>query len=405
MVSASMFAIAVFVVLKYVPSNPAAINLGGNANPIHHWQTTQTAFATCLILDFISWLWTVNRDKSRLFYLAVVINGLPVVTYTLLANGVTPILIDTYGRRLPIIRYLQWLFTTPSMLYLYSIISSVPDSDVVKSMVLGAGVILFGFVGGIAPQPFGIIFISMSFATFYFVLGSLNKMIVTAIEDTLLEDASYRGALRGARHFMTLTWAGIPLVWTISVLGLVSNNVEELLFSLLDFASKAGISCTILHSAIKTHAEKHDERLQAELQLERARTIEALEEAARTKASPPTACGAPRESAEGQGARGLHTSIRDLASSVLALVHACGPGEGAKKAANAGGIGACCCRPLLPPPIPTTSLAARAITPSSAANYQLAVLARARRWATESWDAQKALLRRCVLGAPHTARV
>ena len=93
---------------------------------------------------------------------------------------------------------------------------------------------------------------------------------------------------------------------------------------------------TILHSAIKTHAEKHDERLQAELQLERARTIEALEEAARTKASPPTACGAPRESAEGQGARGLHTSIRDLASSVLALVHACGPGEGAKKAANAG---------------------------------------------------------------------
>jgi hypothetical protein len=41
----------------------------------------------------------------------------------------------------------------------------------------------------------------------------------------------------------------------------------------------------ILHSSIKTHAEKQDERIQAQLKQERARTIEALQEAAPIKAS------------------------------------------------------------------------------------------------------------------------
>ena len=286
-VSACLFCAVVALVLKYVKTEPEASLLGGEQISLHHWGLTQMAFATCLLLDFISWLWTVDKDKSRLFYFALVINGLPVLTYGLLSYGSTPILMDNYGRRFVIIRHLQWLFTTPSMLYLYSIISSVPSREVIQYMTMGGSVILFGLLGSVAPQPFGIFFIGMAFFTFYFVLGALNRMISSAIEDSSLEDAAYRGALRGARLFMTLTWAGIPVVWTASALGVVSHRVEETLYSLLDFASKAGVSCMILHSSIKTHAEKQDERMQAQLQQERARTIEALQEAARIKARPP----------------------------------------------------------------------------------------------------------------------
>ena len=152
-------------------------------------------------------------------------------------------------------------------------------------MAMGGGVIIFGALGAVAPQPLGFIFMAMSFGTFYFVLSALNKLISAAIADSTLEEAAYRGALRGARLFMTLTWAGIPLVWTLSTLGFVSLRGEETLYELLDFASKAGVSCMILHSSIKTHAEKQDERVQAQLQQERARTIVALQEAARLKAS------------------------------------------------------------------------------------------------------------------------
>jgi hypothetical protein len=56
-----------------------------------------------------------------------------------------------------------------------------------------------------------------------------------------------------------------------------------------------GVSCMILHSSIKTHAEKQDERIQAQLKQERARIIEALQEAAPIKASslPPPPCSGP----------------------------------------------------------------------------------------------------------------
>jgi bacteriorhodopsin len=284
--SITLFFPTLLLVLKFVPTDPAALLLGGEPIPPHQWALTQMAFATCLLLDFISWLWTVDRDKSRLFYFALVINGLPVVTYGLLASGVTPILIDSHGRRLIVIRYLQWIFTTPTMLYLYSIISSIPNNDVITSMGLAVSVLIFGLVGSIMPFPFDIIFIGLSFFAFYFVLVSLTKMITVAINDSSLEDTTYRGALRGARLFMTLTWVGIPLIWTLAYVGAVSHRVEETLFSMLDFASKAGVSCMILNSSIKTHAEKQDERMQAALQEERARTIDALQEAARMKARP-----------------------------------------------------------------------------------------------------------------------
>jgi hypothetical protein len=51
------------------------------------------------LLDFISWLWTVHKDKRRLFYLAFVINGIPVLTYSLLSSGDAPILMDMHGTR------------------------------------------------------------------------------------------------------------------------------------------------------------------------------------------------------------------------------------------------------------------------------------------------------------------
>jgi bacteriorhodopsin len=293
LMSIAMFIISVTVLLHFVETDPAAMILGGGKVPEHQWALTQMAFATCLFLDFISWLWTVDKDKSRLFYLALVINGLPVITYGMLANGMAPVLIDVHGRRLVVIRYLQWLFTTPSMLYLYSIISSIPTSEVVTSMVLGATVIILGFIGSIIRFPFDLLSISLAIYSFSFVVRFLIKTISLAIEESSLEDTSYRGALGGARWFMVLTWVGIPVVWTMGYFHLVSYLAEEVMFEFFDFSSKAGISCMILHSSIKTYAEKQDEKAQAELQQERNRTIEALQESARMKVRDPQACHPP----------------------------------------------------------------------------------------------------------------
>ena len=92
-----LFLIASNVLISLVETDPAALTLGGHPLPTMEWTRTQMAFITSLILDFISWLWTVHSDKARLFHLAVVINGIPVITYGLMSSGAAPVLIDQHG--------------------------------------------------------------------------------------------------------------------------------------------------------------------------------------------------------------------------------------------------------------------------------------------------------------------
>ena len=92
-----IFIVCAYFIVIYLETDPRAVDLGGTPLPKDQWSATQTAFMTSLILDFISWLWTVHKDKTRLFYLAFVINGVPVLTYKLLASGLAPILMDAHG--------------------------------------------------------------------------------------------------------------------------------------------------------------------------------------------------------------------------------------------------------------------------------------------------------------------
>jgi bacteriorhodopsin len=117
------------------------------------------AFLTCLLLDFVSYLFTVDKDKSRLFYFVLVINGLPVVSYGLLAAGVAPVLVDAHGRRFITLRFVVWLFTTPAMLYLYSMVSCIPRRELIVAMVLEYIVILTGVLASLLPSLYGIPFL------------------------------------------------------------------------------------------------------------------------------------------------------------------------------------------------------------------------------------------------------
>jgi sensory rhodopsin len=271
------------VVCRSVHSDPKALILGGVPFPFQQCWLVQMAFSTALFLNFICWLWTVDKDKARLFYLVVVINGIPVLSYGLLASGLAPILIDVNGRRLIVIRYMQWLFTTPAMIYLYSLLSSVRTPEVVWSMANGVVVILTGYLANVLPAPFDLIALAASFLAFYVVMQTLDRTIAIAVaEFSSNDDESYCRALKAAKLLTTFSWVGVPVVWTLAYYGLISHAAEEISYELFDFIIKSGVSCIIMHSSLKTHAEKKEERMRAELAEERG-TIKALRETARMK--------------------------------------------------------------------------------------------------------------------------
>lgn len=159
--SLGLFPPVLGLLLLFVHTDPAAVELGGEPLPTEQWRLTQMAFITCLLLDFVSYLFTVDKAKARLFYFVLVINGLPVISYGLLASGVAPILVDAHGRRFIALRYVVWLFTTPAMLYLYSIVSYIPRRELAIAMVLEYIVIIAGVLASLLPSFYGLFFLAV----------------------------------------------------------------------------------------------------------------------------------------------------------------------------------------------------------------------------------------------------
>ena len=177
----AIFPCVIALVLLHVHTDPAALQSLGEPSPVPLWHVTQVAFITSLILDFISWLWTVDKDRARLFRLVLIINGAPVVSYSLLTYNLAPLMVDIHGRRLVMIRYVHWLFTTPAMVFLYSKVSCISNSELMFAMVMEFTCIATGFLASTMPFPFDLINLAISCTTFYFVMTALNKMLSIAI--------------------------------------------------------------------------------------------------------------------------------------------------------------------------------------------------------------------------------
>ncbi len=109
-----------------------------------------------------------------------------------------------------------------------------------------------------------------------------GQRLATSIQSHGSSRESYCGALKGAKLLTTFSWVGIPAVWILAYCGLLSHSAEELLYEFFDFIIKSGVSCIIMHSSLKTYAEKKEEQMRAELAEERG-TIKALRETARMK--------------------------------------------------------------------------------------------------------------------------
>ena len=254
------FVLALF--LTAVKPNPEAIKntaeMGGPL-PYRQWEYAQVSFLVCLTLDFISWLWTVDRDKSRLFLFVVVINGLSAISYGLLAAGIGPVILDSRGKRFVVMRYLHWLFTTPAMLYVYSLVCSLSWKELAIAMCMEFICISTGFLASVLTLPYDLLALFISCVSFYFVVCALDKMLMLAIDESAPENGitigARRKALRGARFFIIGTWIAMPTVWFLAYFNLISFLTEETLYEILDFATKAGISSLILHSSIKTYEE------------------------------------------------------------------------------------------------------------------------------------------------------
>jgi len=187
------------------------------------------------------WAW-LSRDASgeshAKYYLTLAgVTGIAALAYLAMGLGVG--VVSTPGGDLEIVRYVDWLLTTP-LLLLYLGLLARPSRGVLVGLI-GVDVVIIG-AGIAASATTG----TLSWALFG-VGGVAYVALVYGLLVTLPQSASAAGdrvrAVFGTlRNITVVLWTLYPVVWALAPtgLGLVTPATEMLVFVYLDIVSKVG---------------------------------------------------------------------------------------------------------------------------------------------------------------------
>jgi len=186
----------------------------------------------------------VPEETRKRYLLLIAIPGIAIVAYALMALGFGSI--QTEGHAVYVIRYIDWLLTTPLNVWFLALLAGASRSDTVKLVVLQALTIVFGFAGAITPSPVSYALFAVGATLFGGVIYLLYRNIAVAAKSTLsdIEISLYRTL----RNFVVVLWLVYPVVWLLGAAGLRLMDVEtaSLVIVYLDVVTKVGFGVIAL---------------------------------------------------------------------------------------------------------------------------------------------------------------
>ena len=204
---------------------------------------------------FLFYIWSRNpRGVPQYEYaVAMLIPVWSGLAYTAMALGQGTIQID--GETVYFARYLDWIVTTPLLLFILSSSGMFfrPLDKTTIGTLIGLDVImilsgLFADLSGDTPIRW-----------FWYVTGCVCLVLIFTIlwgrvrREAYAHNAEIGAAYTRVATFFSLLWLGYPTIWAIgtSGLGLIGELTETALFVLLPIVSKVGFSIYDLHELRK----------------------------------------------------------------------------------------------------------------------------------------------------------
>ena len=181
-----------------------------------------------------------NRDLSAVLF---GITGIAAVAYLIMAFGYGTVTIA--GSSVEIVRYTDWLLTTPLMV-LYLALLSQPGRRAIGALVAVDVVVI---VAGVAATATGGIAQYLLFG-----VGSLAYLVlVWLLVRTLPRRASFPSSQQASafvtlRNLTVIVWTLYPVVWLLAPtgVGLLLSETQVLVFTYLDIVSKVGFVAVAL---------------------------------------------------------------------------------------------------------------------------------------------------------------
>jgi len=191
---------------------------------------------------------TLRGSPSRLpFYASsTFINCMSAVSYAFMACGLG--YVDNEGRAIYVVRGVDWLLTSPFLLWELCLLSGCSPAQTLKLIILDVLMTVSGTFGGIVPRG-AMSWCMWSVAMAFFV--PLIWDIVTKLHDSAAKKAG-PDALETFHELAFLTvgmWCLRPLVWVLTTgLDWMSPDIEAILYALLDIMTKSGFGMLLVFS-------------------------------------------------------------------------------------------------------------------------------------------------------------
>jgi len=191
--------------------------------------------------------YTLVPEATRKRYrLLIAIPGIAIVAYILLVLDVGAI--DGGGHTVYVVRYADWLLTTPINVLYLALLAQASRSDTIKLVTLQALTIVFGFVGAVLSGVLAYAFFAVGAVAFAGVVYLLYNEVADAAKGALseVEDSLYRTL----RNFVVVLWSVYPVVWLLgaSGIGLMDVETATLVIGYLDVVTKVGFGVIALHA-------------------------------------------------------------------------------------------------------------------------------------------------------------
>lgn len=205
-----------------------------------------TALMTIGLLVFIYLTYTNSEENRHFYYATSLVPLIAASAYFAMATGHGSI--NVGGHIFFFARYIDWVFTTPLLLLDLALLAlpSVRGRLGLIGVLLGADVymILTGLISGFLTGADKYVWFATSTIAFLFILFVLVR---------LLGEARGRGGavgkLFGNLAILTIVlWTCYPIVWLLGTegTGLLSIQVEVILYMILDVSAKVGFGYLLL---------------------------------------------------------------------------------------------------------------------------------------------------------------
>lgn len=209
------------------------------------YSTAVLVFFVAFTVDVMGWVYTVNPLKRRLYSVICFVNLTSAFTYLTLLLGFGPTWTNFAGRSLHPHLYMEWVATTPSLIFLCSQLSSASKAKVAFIIFSDLCMIVTGLISSVVSvYPWywffygvSILFAVPTFVGVYLLMGQAVK--AAAVKSDVR-------SLKTLRNVTLLVWAVFPIVWHCAAVNLISQSTEALLFAILDVNAKAIYSAVLL---------------------------------------------------------------------------------------------------------------------------------------------------------------